>query len=58
MLIEKAWAKLHGNYSQLWGGDTNTALRVITGAPVQKYVIMKKFKKDPRSVIIIIIMLK
>lgn len=34
MVIEKAWAKLLGSYSKLWGGETNTALRAITGAPV------------------------
>jgi Calpain family cysteine protease len=49
MIIEKAWAKLHGNYSRLWGGDTGLAFRVITGAPTIAYGL-NKYKKDPRKV--------
>ncbi|KAL4503913.1 hypothetical protein ABPG72_022543 [Tetrahymena utriculariae] len=48
MIIEKAWAKLHGEYSRLWGGDTGLAFRVITGAPTQSYGL-KKYRKDPRK---------
>ena len=48
MLIEKAWAKVHGAYSNTILGDTDVGLRVITGAPVSKYVIRNKYKKDPR----------
>lgn len=49
MIIEKAWAKLNGEYSRLWGGDTGLAFRVITGAPIKSYGL-KKFRKDPRKV--------
>ncbi|EAR92502.3 calpain family cysteine protease (macronuclear) [Tetrahymena thermophila SB210] len=48
MIIEKAWAKLHGEYSRLWGGDTGLAFRVITGAPTKSYGL-KKYRKDPRK---------
>lgn len=34
MLLEKAWAKVHGQYSSLWGGNTGSGFRVLTGAPV------------------------
>lgn len=49
MIIEKAWAKLHGEYSRLWGGDTGLAFRVITGAPTVAYGLTK-YRKDPRKV--------
>jgi len=40
MLIEKAWAKLHGNFINIEGGDTRESLAALTGAPVEYY----KFK--------------
>ena len=36
-LLEKAWAKVKGNYMAAEGGFTQTGLRVLTGAPVFDY---------------------
>lgn len=36
MLIEKAWAKLHMNYTIIDGGDGRESLGALTGAPVDK----------------------
>jgi len=33
-LIEKAWAKIMGNYSQSDMGYPNSSLRALTGVPV------------------------
>ena len=35
MLIEKAWAKIHGNFDVIQGGDCRESLAAITGAPVE-----------------------
>lgn len=36
-LLEKAWAKVKGNYMAAEGGFTYSGLRVLTGAPVFGY---------------------
>jgi len=36
-LIEKAWAKLHGNYEKIEGGLTREALHDLTGAPARSF---------------------
>lgn len=36
MLLEKAWAKMHGNYTNIDEGDARESLAAITGAPVEK----------------------
>ena len=36
-LYEKAFAKLHGTYEDLVGGDASYAINVLTGAPHKKY---------------------
>ena len=38
ILLEKAWAKLHGSYERIVGGDTAFTLRDITGAPAWEYL--------------------
>lgn len=35
MLLEKAWAKLHGNFPIVEGGDSRESLAAITGAPAE-----------------------
>ncbi len=35
MLLEKAYAKLHGNFESIIAGNSQDALTVLTGAPTQ-----------------------
>lgn len=37
MLIEKAWAKMHGSYTTIEKGDPRESLSAVTGAPVEQY---------------------
>ena len=37
LLIEKAYAKLHGSYSRIEGGMAYQAMRDLTGAPSYVY---------------------
>jgi calpain-15 len=37
ILMEKAWAKIHGSYEIIIAGDGATTLRDITGAPSFNY---------------------
>lgn len=39
MILEKAWAKLHGSYQRIDGGQSHITLRDLTGAPSFEYVI-------------------
>ena len=41
VLLEKAWAKLHGSYSAMEHGLAHEALRDLTGAPAYEYIIRK-----------------
>lgn len=45
MLIEKAWAKVHGNFEIIEGGDSRESLAAITGAPVE-YNKHQNFKQE------------
>lgn len=38
MLLEKAWAKLRGNYEQADGGFVETGIRALVGCPVISYM--------------------
>ena len=33
MILEKVWAKLHGSYERIVGGQSHETFRDITGAP-------------------------
>lgn len=35
MILEKAWAKIHGSYSQIEAGFTRECLHDLTGAPTK-----------------------
>ena len=37
ILLEKAWAKIHGSYDKIIAGDGAKTLRDITGAPSYGY---------------------
>jgi hypothetical protein len=37
MLIEKAFAKIHGNYESIESGDPRTSIDILTGAPYKSY---------------------
>ena len=37
ILLEKAWAKIHGSYDTIIAGDGAKTLRDITGAPSYGY---------------------
>lgn len=39
MILEKCWAKLHGSYQRIDGGQAAQTLRDLTGAPGFEYVI-------------------
>lgn len=41
-MIEKAWAKMHGSYERIEGGDTQTTVRDLTGAPGETLDLKEK----------------
>lgn len=48
LILEKAWAKVTGNYEMTQGGWVDEALRVMTGAPIEKYKT-KSFNNKPQE---------
>ena len=42
IMLEKAWAKIHGSYERIEWGDTQTAVRDLTGAPGETYDLKDK----------------
>lgn len=45
LILEKAYAKLHGNYFMLRGGFANEALIDLTGCPTAYYDFQDEFVK-------------
>lgn len=41
VIIEKAWAKIHGSYERIEGGQSHMTMRDLTGAPAFEYEITK-----------------
>lgn len=37
-LFEKAWAKMHGNFNHIIGGDPGEAIYAFTGSPAETKV--------------------
>jgi len=46
MLLEKAWAKLHGSYGRTEGGQTAHAAQHMTGLPTQAFKHNEEPDKD------------
>jgi len=45
-VLEKAYAKLHGNYRKLSGGFLENGIRSLTGAPISSYEISELRNED------------
>lgn len=41
LLLEKAWAKIHGSFHRIIGGMSHLTMRDLTGAPGYEYEIKK-----------------
>jgi calpain-15 len=41
LLLEKAWAKIHGSFDRIIGGQAHLTMRDLTGAPGYEHVIDK-----------------
>mmetsp|Transcript_15663 Transcript_15663/g.24004 ORF Transcript_15663/g.24004 Transcript_15663/m.24004 type:complete len:226 (+) Transcript_15663:21-698(+) len=41
LLLEKAWAKIHGSYDRIVSGQAHLVMRDLTSAPAYEYVIEK-----------------
>ena len=39
IILEKAWAKLHGSYERIIGGMAHYTFRDLTGAPAYEYSV-------------------
>ena len=47
VLLEKAWAKMNGNYLNTAGGFSSWGLRTLLGVPIVKYDLGRLREKDP-----------
>jgi len=52
MLLEKAWAKVHGGYSIISGGDSRESLSALTGAPTTLLRHNERTKEDLWNLVI------
>ena len=41
VVLEKAWAKIHGSYERIEAGQAHLTMRDLTGAPAYEYFIEK-----------------
>lgn len=41
LILEKAWAKIHGSYERIEAGQSHLTMRDLTGAPAYEYFIEK-----------------
>lgn len=39
IILEKAWAKIHGSYERIEAGQAHLTMRDVTGAPAYEYFI-------------------
>jgi len=39
VLLEKAWAKVHGSYERIEAGQAHLTMRDLTGAPAYEYFV-------------------
>jgi len=39
IILEKAWAKIHGNYERIEAGESHKTMRDLTGAPAYEYFV-------------------
>ena len=46
ILLEKAWAKLNGNYARIIGGDPHEIFEILTNAYCEKFMFNKLNKED------------
>lgn len=46
MLLEKAWAKVHGSYSKIESGLTTECLHDLTGAPTKDFYTDEEDNED------------
>ena len=46
ILLEKAWAKLNGNYARIIGGDPHEIFEVLTNVYCEKFMFNEKNKED------------
>ena len=42
MVIEKAWAKLHGSFEKIEAKDVSQTMQEVTGAPAEHYDLNHK----------------
>jgi calpain-15 len=51
LIYEKAFAKLHGNFAHIEGGDTRMGVKYLNGSPYEQYQVMYD-KLNPSKVLV------